>query len=124
MTKKPKTGGAGYLTRTDPNGKTPLKTSKIKRAVFNNAPDYAKNLESAGIQSAKKRYQTRPVVGQKHRITDGQYKGEMCKVHRYVNEATFCEIELCDAWGQPNGKRDLVPVRFLSWISQVGKNET
>lgn len=90
----------------------------LKRVAFNGAVDYEKNLENAGIKS--KKWITKPKLGQKHRITDGKYKGEMCKVHNYVNESTFCEVEFCDAFGQPNGKRDLIPVKFLSWLSGVG----
>lgn len=96
-------------------------TKELKRVAFNGAVDFEKNLENAG--KASKKWITKPRVGQKHRITEGRYVGEMCKVVKYVNEETFCEVVMCDAWGQETSKRDLIPVKFLSWLSGVGQRE-
>lgn len=111
-------GGAGYLTTTDPGGKKKLSKSKIKRAIFNNAPNYEKNLESAGKHS--KKWITKPIIGRKHRITDGYYAGEMCKVHSYVDESPEVEVELCDPWGRGTGRYKTIPVRALSWLIGIG----
>lgn len=111
-------GGAGYLKTTDPATKKHLKKSKIKRAIFNNAPNYEKNLESAGKKS--KKWITKPVPGRKHRITDGYYKGEMCKVHTYVDEATEVVVQLCDPWGRGTERYVTIPVRALSWLIGIG----
>lgn len=52
-------------------------------------------------------------VGRTYRITDGNYKGRLAKVHHVLDNPNFAVVTLLDAWSKPTKDTDVVPVKYL-----------
>ena len=98
------------------SSKKPMENQELQRVPFNGAVQFEKNLTNAGIKAKwSKRH---PIINTKYRITDGRYKGEMCKVELYKMNDAFVTVQFLDAWMQPFSpeRRDMIPTKYLGLV--------